>query len=53
MRTFLLCFDLVLTNFHAQARHAYQEATAVTNHLLAGVKFPLSGTEELPVFKAK
>ena len=53
MITFLPCFELVLANFLAQSGNAYQEAAAATNHLLAGVKFPLSGTEEPPVFKAK
>ena len=46
MITFLPCFELVLANFPAQPGHAYQEAAAATNHLLAGVKFPLSETEE-------
>ena len=53
MNTFLPCFELVLANFPAQSGHAYQEAAAATNYLLAGVKLPLSGTEELPVIKAK
>ena len=53
MSTFLPRFELVLTHFQAQSGHAYQEADVATNHLLAGVKFPLSGTEESPVFKAK
>ena len=39
MTTFLPCFELVLTNFPGQSGHAYQEADAATNHLLAGVKF--------------
>ena len=46
MITFLPRFELVLANFPAQPGHAYQEAAAATNHLLAGVKFPLSETEE-------
>ena len=53
MSTFLPCFELVLTNFPAQSGLAYLQAAAATNHLLAGVKFPLSRTEEPPVFKAK
>ena len=53
MNTFLPGLELVLANFPAQSGHAYQEAAAATNYLLAGVKLPLSGTEELPVFKAK
>ena len=46
MITFLPCFELVLANFLQQSGNAYQEAAAATNHLLAGVKFPLSETEE-------
>ena len=42
-----------MVNFPAQSGYAYQEAAAGTNYLLAGVKFPLSGTEEPPVSKAK
>ena len=42
-----------VANFPAQSGYAYQEAAAATNYVLAGVKFPLSGTEEPPVFKAK
>ena len=50
MITFLPCFELVLANFPAQSGHAYQEAAAATNHLLAGVKVTLSETEEPPGF---
>ena len=42
-----------MANFPAQSGYAYQEAAAATNYVLAGVKFPLSGTEEPPVFNAK
>ena len=42
-----------MANFLAQSGYAYQEAAAATNYLLAGVKFPFSGTEEPPVFNLK